>query len=87
MLQINLVGKIKIHVLYSITFVLRKSYRLWYDVETYGGVREAADDILYDQKYSLCDQRFLQMLMEISVAWDVMRCYLDTDILEKISAY
>jgi hypothetical protein len=43
MFQINVVDKIKIHILYSVTF-FRKSFRLWDNVEKYGGAREAADD-------------------------------------------
>jgi hypothetical protein len=42
MFQIKVVDKIKIHILYSITF-LRKSCNLWNNVEKYGGAREAAD--------------------------------------------
>jgi hypothetical protein len=39
----KVVEKLKIYILYSITF-FRKSYRLGDNVEKYGGAREAADD-------------------------------------------
>ena len=42
MFQVNVVEKIKIHVLRSVTF-FRKSCRLWDNVEKSGGAREAAD--------------------------------------------
>ena len=40
--QVNDVEKIKIHIFCSVPF-LRKSCRLWDNVEKYGGAREAAD--------------------------------------------
>jgi hypothetical protein len=43
MFRIEVLEKIKIHILYLATFS-RKSYRLWYNVEKYGDAREAADD-------------------------------------------
>ena len=44
-LQIEVVEKIKTHVLCSVTF-FRKSFLLWDNVEKCGGAREAADDIM-----------------------------------------
>ena len=43
MLQIEVVEKIKTHILCSVTF-FRKSYRVWDNVEKCGGTREAAND-------------------------------------------
>ena len=43
MLQINTVEKLKVHILYSVTFFW-KSCRLWDNVEKCGGAREVADD-------------------------------------------
>jgi hypothetical protein len=43
MFQIKVVEKIKTHILRSVSF-LRKSCRLWDNVEKYGGAREATDD-------------------------------------------
>ena len=42
MFQIQVLEKVKTHILCSVTFS-RKSYRLWENVENYGGAREAAD--------------------------------------------
>jgi hypothetical protein len=42
--QIKVVQKIKTHILCSIP-LFRKSYRLWDNVEKYGGVRGAANDV------------------------------------------
>jgi hypothetical protein len=41
--QIKFAEKIKRHILYSETFS-RKSCRLWVNIKTFGGAREAADD-------------------------------------------
>jgi hypothetical protein len=43
MFQTKVVGKIKTHILCSITF-FRKSCRLWDNVEKYGRARQATDD-------------------------------------------
>jgi hypothetical protein len=43
MFRIEVVEKIKIHILCLATF-FRKSCRLWDNVEKYGDAREAADD-------------------------------------------
>jgi hypothetical protein len=42
--QTNVVEKIKTHILCSITFFFKKSYRLWDNVEKYGRARQATDD-------------------------------------------
>jgi hypothetical protein len=39
----EIVEKLRTLILYSVTF-FRKSYRLWDNVEKYGGAREFADD-------------------------------------------
>jgi hypothetical protein len=44
-LQIEVVEKIKTHILCPVTFFW-KSFLLWDNVEKYGGAREAADDIM-----------------------------------------
>jgi hypothetical protein len=43
MCHTKVVEKIKTHILYSITFS-RKSYRMWDNVEEYGGARQAIED-------------------------------------------
>jgi hypothetical protein len=43
MFQIKVVEKIKVHFLFSVTF-LRKSWSLWDNEEKCGGVRDAAND-------------------------------------------
>jgi hypothetical protein len=43
MFQIKAVQKIETHILYSVTFFLRMSCRLYENAEKYGGVKEAAD--------------------------------------------
>jgi hypothetical protein len=45
MFQMKVVEKIKIHSLRSATF-FRKSCRFWYNVEEYGGARDAANNIM-----------------------------------------
>jgi hypothetical protein len=44
MFQINVVEKIKTHILYSATFS-QKTYSSSYNVEKYGGARETADSM------------------------------------------
>jgi hypothetical protein len=39
----KVVGKIKMHILYSVTFFFQESCRLGGNVEKYGTVREATD--------------------------------------------
>ena len=46
MFQTEVVEKIKTHILYSVTFS-QKSYRLWDNVEKYGGAIEAADNMAH----------------------------------------
>ena len=43
MFQTNVVGKIKTHILFSVSF-FRKSCRLLDSFEKYGGVRDATED-------------------------------------------
>jgi hypothetical protein len=43
--QINAVKKIKAYFSRSVFFFFRKSYRLWDNVEKYGGVRGATNDV------------------------------------------
>jgi hypothetical protein len=46
MFQIKVVKKIKILILCSVTFP-RKSCRLWYNVEKYGGIKVATDNMAH----------------------------------------
>jgi hypothetical protein len=43
MFQTNVVGKIKTHILRSVTFFFSKSRRLWDNVEKYGTAGQATD--------------------------------------------
>ena len=43
--QIKVVEKIKKHILCSVTFFPRKSFRLWDNVEKYGGAKGTADNM------------------------------------------
>jgi len=44
MFHTKVVDKIKTHILFSVTFFLGKSCRLWDNVENYGRARQATDD-------------------------------------------
>jgi hypothetical protein len=46
MFQIKAVDKIKTHILCSVKF-FRKSYRLWENVEKYGGTKQVAENIAH----------------------------------------
>jgi hypothetical protein len=48
MFQIKVVHNIKTHILCSVTFT-RKSFRIWDNVEKYGGAREAANKIMHER--------------------------------------
>jgi hypothetical protein len=63
MFRKNVVGKIKTHILFQVTFVLRKQCRLWDNVGKYGRAGQAASDTMH-APLMLCNRwyRYAQAL-------------------------